>query len=309
MTLHAHSRRKGGTLAALNVWREAGPWKGQDGEGGKLATRLLSPVRAGLAGLVAMQNKRAHFLAFMRAAHGKVRHSVKWKTGRGVRRHRKINICRLIYLLQRREHDSFLMQKVVKNFYWSKDFEGTLCEPIEPHVIPEPINPFPFHFKNPRKNRSELLDQLVDSFAKRQFHETDDAASEDYAFFAAYDIFSDEIKHTKIQGFSRVKYLQSQPLNSKAESRLNNRYHTVAYQRDFLRYALIKGDKLAVRLLINLHKAVRCSISLVLRGLEREAYRAHLTQRVKPVSRRQRVPRPLYARPRPPTCPLAPPVI
>jgi hypothetical protein len=46
----------------------------------------------------------------------------------------------------------------------------------------------------------------------------------------------------------------------------------------------------------------------LLSHLEREAYRAHLTRRVKPVSRRTRIKRPLYARPRPPTAPLAPPV-
>lgn len=40
----------------------------------------------------------------------------------------------------------------------------------------------------------------------------------------------------------------------------------------------------------------------------REAFRAHLSRRVPPVSKRARVPRPLYARPRPPSCPLAPPV-
>ncbi|MCD0169820.1 hypothetical protein [Deinococcus sp. 23YEL01] len=40
----------------------------------------------------------------------------------------------------------------------------------------------------------------------------------------------------------------------------------------------------------------------------RAAFRAHLARRVRPVSRRSRVPRPLYARPRPPSCPLAPPV-
>ncbi|WP_420597019.1 hypothetical protein [Deinococcus sp.] len=53
----------------------------------------------------------------------------------------------------------------------------------------------------------------------------------------------------------------------------------------------------------------RITLTALLKHLEAEAYRAHLAKRVKPVSRRIRVRRPLYARPRPPTCPLAPPVI
>lgn len=51
------------------------------------------------------------------------------------------------------------------------------------------------------------------------------------------------------------------------------------------------------------------NFKLFLKHLEREAYRAHLTRRVKPAPRRHRIRRPLYARPRPPSAPLAPPVI
>lgn len=47
---------------------------------------------------------------------------------------------------------------------------------------------------------------------------------------------------------------------------------------------------------------------LALRLLERAAYRAHVARRVRPPARRARIPRPIYARPRPPTAPLAPPV-
>ena len=45
-----------------------------------------------------------------------------------------------------------------------------------------------------------------------------------------------------------------------------------------------------------------------LKAFEAAAYRAHVTRRVKPAPRRGRIRRPLYARPRPPSCPLAPPV-
>ncbi|GAA5438150.1 hypothetical protein M8445_10875 [Deinococcus aquaticus] len=47
---------------------------------------------------------------------------------------------------------------------------------------------------------------------------------------------------------------------------------------------------------------------LLILKMQRAVYRAHIARRVRPVRRRSRIRRPLYARPRPPTCPLAPPV-
>ena len=48
--------------------------------------------------------------------------------------------------------------------------------------------------------------------------------------------------------------------------------------------------------------------AITLRAIQRAAYRAHVARRVRPPARRSRIPRPIYARPRPPTAPLAPPV-
>ena len=76
-----------------------------------------------------------------------------------------------------------------------------------------------------------------------------------------------------------------------------------------IKYATVRRDKKAVLALIEKVKSFRASLTALLKHLEAEAYRAHLAKRVKPVSRRTRVRRPLYARPRPPSCPLAPPVI
>ena len=53
---------------------------------------------------------------------------------------------------------------------------------------------------------------------------------------------------------------------------------------------------------------LRITLAVALKHLEEEAYRAHLTRRVKPVSRRIRILRPIHARPQPPSAPLAPPV-
>ncbi|WP_034408657.1 hypothetical protein [Deinococcus murrayi] len=82
--------------------------------------------------------------------------------------------------------------------------------------------------------------------------------------------------------------------------------------RDMLAYALLTHDSRAARAIMRAMKRqarqASLALTLALRALEAAAYRAHLARRVKPVSRRTRAPRPLYARPRPPTAPLAPPL-
>ena len=65
-------------------------------------------------------------------------------------------------------------------------------------------------------------------------------------------------------------------------------------------------NKLLFHAVMSRRKGTFC---LALKHLEAAAYRAHLARRVKPVQRRTRAPRPLYARPRPPTAPTAPPLL
>ena len=57
------------------------------------------------------------------------------------------------------------------------------------------------------------------------------------------------------------------------------------------------------------NKSGKLTFLAVLKALQAAAHRAHLAQRVKPAPRRHRIQRPLYARPQPPSAPLAPPVI
>lgn len=71
---------------------------------------------------------------------------------------------------------------------------------------------------------------------------------------------------------------------------------------------ILMGYRKEARTLFAARARQAVTLALALRFLEAAAYRAHIARRVRPVSRRARVPRPLYARPRPPTCPLAPPV-
>ncbi|ACO46246.1 hypothetical protein DEDE109153_01035 [Deinococcus deserti] len=80
-----------------------------------------------------------------------------------------------------------------------------------------------------------------------------------------------------------------------------------------LAYALLIKDKRTVSLIyanLNARRLWRCRLheAVALRDLKAAAFRAHVTRRVRPPARRTRAPRPLYAKPRPPTCPCAPPV-
>lgn len=74
-------------------------------------------------------------------------------------------------------------------------------------------------------------------------------------------------------------------------------------------YFSLTGQSDALAALLAHWRTRRPTIGELLKDLERAAYRAYLARRVKPVSRRTRIRRPLYARPRPPNAPLAPPVI
>ena len=61
-------------------------------------------------------------------------------------------------------------------------------------------------------------------------------------------------------------------------------------------------------LLRKFHQMLKLNYARRIRFLIAADYRAHVTRRVRPPARRVRVRRPLYAQPRPPTAPLAPPV-
>lgn len=63
------------------------------------------------------------------------------------------------------------------------------------------------------------------------------------------------------------------------------------------------------RFLVELTASVSLKDIQRLKALRADAYRAHLTRRVRPTPRRHRIRQPYHARPRPPAAPLAPPVI
>lgn len=81
---------------------------------------------------------------------------------------------------------------------------------------------------------------------------------------------------------------------------------------DEIRLFRLKGQRYfscLLEMLAQVRTRYASRFALALRFLQRAAYRAHLARRVRPPARRSRVRRPLHARPRPPTCPAAPPAL
>ena len=74
-------------------------------------------------------------------------------------------------------------------------------------------------------------------------------------------------------------------------------------------YFIWTGKRAELSALLASWKTRRPTLGQLLKNLQAAEYRAHLTRRVKPAPRRHRIRRPLHSRPRPPSAPLAPPVL
>jgi len=83
----------------------------------------------------------------------------------------------------------------------------------------------------------------------------------------------------------------------------------LAYEPYIISYLVLTKNRKALKGLMRSFTAQRMTLVRLVEFLRRAAYRAHLTKRVKPLPRRVRIERPRYARPRPPTAPLAPPAL
>jgi hypothetical protein len=80
--------------------------------------------------------------------------------------------------------------------------------------------------------------------------------------------------------------------------------------RSLLTYSILFRDWATVRRVMRFVKGrarIRAAAATAHLLEKLSLFRAHLSRRVQPISRRSRIPRPLYARPRPPAAPLAPP--
>lgn len=253
-----------GTAGLVEAKTTRGPlilWATKTGEEENLPV-IGGPAPSPLEVQVAHVNVCAHLQAFARAAHGKVRRSVRWKTPRKT--------------LERRAY-AIRTYRVPGKFY-----EGRPCLIMlgwsNKRTVPRRTARRFFKRYALRERYNEKLNALFPGSPEDRYaHGFDRDGYEHFGELVA-EIIEDEYK----------------PRN------LGSVLHTAAQL----------GGKWCIKPILNLIRCRKPDFSAVraLRSLEAAAYRAHITQRVRPPARRTRIPRPLYARPRPPTAPLAPPV-
>ncbi len=264
-TLHLFSGEVEETVCAPLI-----VWAAKPGEGEALP-RVRAPEPSPLVAQLAVMNKRAHFLAFVRAAHGKVRHSVRWKTGARVRRLWKLQAldrARCVLSRLRRQERACRGQNLTRRALRtpSKHWNGEHVYAIE--------------------CLEERFEHLTSTWASQEnSNDVDRSLLE----------FLDAELSAVYMGYTGPQMWASGPERDR-------------YLPYLLAYARAIGDKWGLVEVVAAMRYRPYSLAGLLKHLERAAYRAHLTRRVRPVSRRTRAPRPLYVRPRPPTAPLAPPV-
>lgn len=312
MTWAAHTLTPGGMFGAKVVRGPLIVWAKGGGEGEDLP-HLGLPQPSPLEVAAARLNMAPHLRAFVRAAHGKVRHSVRWRTPWKARA-RQAALWFIFGGLKElrlpitdtsagRQEDVYTLpvQQALQEpapCLWgtlpgawvrrafSQRFRSALRKVERGNVVVRARREWEKTHPRPQRPalRREEMQAMVDCLGRAQ-----DAMAaghlptpEDLAGIARYTV--------------REEGRRPCLLNVTWALRPCNAGTSPSIYRALWRY--LRGCLFGASL----------RQALALRALERAAYRAYLTRRVKPVSRRTRAPRPLYARPRPPTAPLAPPL-
>ncbi len=291
-----HTLEDGGTLTAeyvrgpVIVWASTGLkgyFKSVTEAVAKGAANAESAPRLTLEEHIDHLNTAQVFERFRWAARGKVRHSVRWKTGTRRRRLRKLEaLADLRYaaiMTERRAagNHGFMGHSVprtaktrreAQKFCEAERFKDRLRS-IFPNCTEIECDGKTYLVPDIDVELLKIIQQVISTFKAYK------VSIERYGIDISFE-------------FNNLDYGDLLP--------------------DALRYALITGDTEALAGIVASVKARRRNqlLSIVaLHSLRAAEYRAHLTRRIKPAPRRDRTRRPLYARPRPPSAPLAPPVI
>ncbi|GGS14586.1 hypothetical protein [Deinococcus knuensis] len=248
-------------------------WGRDSGEGEDLP-RLEAPTPSPLELETARLNMRPHFLAFVRAAHGKVRHSVRWKTGQSLRK-KMYASCRIDYIYR------FSGMSQEKIYYeLSKIYnQASRIKRIRQEERSLGIG----------KNKERILYCIAEDYGLLHLAPREVLKIVNSIVNSAR-CGNLDINLPIVSNYNRPGVRQGRKLSI----------------LEIMRFCLYNFN--AFQKIVQKLKFNTLSRTIVLRELIRAAFRAHLARRVRPVSRRSRLPRPLYARPRPPSCPLAPPV-
>ncbi|MGY2895458.1 hypothetical protein [Deinococcus sp. UYEF24] len=270
-----HTLEDGGTLTAEYARGPLILWAKRPGEGGSPAPQVEAPALSALEEYINHLNTAQVFERFKWAARGKVRHSVRWKTGRRPRRLRKIEaLADLRFSVRMADRRAAGV--------------GGFC----------------VHFPalTAKNRRAAIRECEIERLEDRLRDIAPAWADEDNPNGWDADIIDECRGIPKILKAPRCRMVFEGTL----QERISLRHHFLLKALVF--HTLLK-DKSAVRLIFRTLYSERLTLSFLLKAFERAEYRAHLTRRVKPAPRRHRIRRPLYARPRPPSAPLAPPVI
>ncbi len=258
---------------------------------------------------------RPHFLAFVRAAHGKVRASVRWKTGR---RH-SIRCVALTFLLIEGFEFSFSLlnpQERSSEGDWKITSEEALGDP-SPYIW-DLCDSTLVRRAMPKRFRRRIASERL----KRIRHERrivwQEKTKKNRFRRSGYrpDLLEaiDRRLGDAIDSVNAHRLPDIEAIRTIAEDHAYENGHPYSLLRAAITLRPSNAGTPAPvyralwRLLRReIFRASLCDV-MALRALEAAAYRAHVTQRVRPSARRVRLPRPLYAQPRPPAAPLAPPV-
>lgn len=221
--------------------------------------KLEDPKPTPLEGRVCALNTAAHFARFFWAARGKVRHSIRWKTGRRIRR---------AYTLEVFDDIKYLLALEQRKLEGKAGLMGRVA--IHPHCNKEKgvKKYFVYLSGTSVKIASDYLEMGFDWGTGEEI--------------TPEDIYESGCCYKRI-GNDLV---------------LSHAYSTSLSEALFDVCNYLRNKRLTIRQFM----------ALLLAGLYRAAYLAHVKRRVKPAPRRARIPRPIHARPRPPSAPLAPPV-
>jgi len=218
------------------------------------------------------------FERFRRAARGKVRRSIRWKTGRRPRRLRNLEaLADLRYSAQ------------------AADKQAAGLHGLSPYI---PAKTAKARREARRYIRVQGLDKTLQAIAPAgPGNEAEQARAVALV----------------LKQINRLVYVAgriSRPLPPAVKPATIEELSRQIMERwsDVMAMAVARKEKNAISWLVSALRARRPTLGEILAAFQRAEYRAHLARRVKPAPRRHRIRRPLYARPRPPAAPLAPPV-
>lgn len=302
-----------GTLEAetvrgpLIVWASPKPGEKED------APALEAPKPTPLDLRVWAVNTAAHFEKFRKAARGRVRASVRWKTRRQKVTRAYIAFVkgftgfspsgwpavmrsyRLALARHRREAARKLPKDGVSYRFseaWlTLDGQKRECLKDSPAQYFRLISKYfhdvsrlPTYYKSGREDWEMLPDE---SFLDEYFDED----GEEIALISDSDWDKRAQLHSPYQAFTEYAFFPPKKWGEGVNNWLNVSLLDSKERGDLLRAMKRPGF-----------------FALLLRALQSAAYLAHARRKVRPAPRRGRMPRPVHTRPRPPSAPLAPPV-